>query len=170
MRDRHFLVLAVASLAAALVHAPPAGGTIRHVPLDYPTIQSGINACVPADTVLVDAGDYAEHIAFPNFDITVASRYLTTGDPGWIDLTRIHPTVAGAPIVSIVGGQSRTALLCGLTISGGVGMEGHGIYGFGTNATIAHNRITNNCADHDGGGIHVEFGAPLIEQNLIYGN
>ncbi len=39
-----------------------ASATIIHVPGDYPTIQQGINAASPDDTVLVAAGTYYENI------------------------------------------------------------------------------------------------------------
>jgi len=43
------------------------------VPGDYPIIQSGINAAMDGNTVLVTAGTYGEHINFFGKDIHVKS-------------------------------------------------------------------------------------------------
>lgn len=170
MRRTLFLLQFVTAMAIAGMLGSPAAATIRPVPMLYPTIQAGINACAASDTVLVDAGTYMENIAFPSFDITVASRYLLTGSPADIASTRIQSTAYGVPVVLVGGGQTREARLCGFTISGGVGAQGSGIHCAGSSPTIDHNTITNNCPQNDGGGIRVDDGGPLIRQNDITGN
>jgi hypothetical protein len=170
MRGMRISAVALAGLVGVLLVTPDAGGTIRHVPTDYPTIQAGIDACAPGDTVLVGPGDYYENIDFFAHTITVASQYLLTHDPGMIDVTHVFPMVASAPLVTIAGGQGRDAILCGFTIAYGIGLHGHGVCCLGTSPTITHNRITSCCAGNDGGGIYVEYGGPLIEYNRIDGN
>jgi hypothetical protein len=118
----------------------------------------------------VSGGVYVENIGFPPFDITVASRYLVTGDPGWIEATQIRAAVAGPPVVSIGPGQTRQARLCGFTITGGRGFQGSGVHCFAASPAIDHNRITDNCPHNDGGGIHVADGGPAIHHNTITGN
>jgi hypothetical protein len=157
-------------MATVIVLGCPAVAAVRQVPADYPTIQAGINACAPSDTVLVEAGNYAENIDFPAFDITVASRYLLTGDPADIAATQIHSAAYHIPIVFIGLGQTRSARLCGFTISGGMGLQGSGVHCAGTSPTIDHNTITNNCPQYNGGGIRVDDGSPLIHHNDITGN
>lgn len=170
MRAPHVLAGALAALVAVLVSPPGAQGALRHVPADYPTIQAGIDACAPGDTVLVAPGAYVENIHYRAGDITVASHYLTTGDPAWITGTLIQAAAFGLPVVTIAGGQSRAARLCGFTITGGMGGLGSGVHCVGSSPTIDHNRITNNCPRDAGGGIYVALGSPLIEHNSIFGN
>jgi len=157
-------------LAAVMPTAFQARAVIRHVPADYATIQAGIDACLPADTVLVERGNYLENLFFGPYDITVASEYLVTQDPADILSTVIQSAAPGIPVVHIIGGQTRAALLCGFTITGGTGMQGNGVRCSGTSPTIAYNTITNNCPTYDGGGIYVELGGPDIRRNNITGN
>ena len=62
-----------AALVLAVALSVEAQTTIR-VPLDYPTIQSAINASANGDTVLVAPGTYAENINFSGKAITVTSE------------------------------------------------------------------------------------------------
>jgi hypothetical protein len=50
--------LAASLLVSALALPLPASSTTIHVPADQPTIQAGINAAIPGDTVLVAPGTY----------------------------------------------------------------------------------------------------------------
>jgi hypothetical protein len=52
------------------------GGQIRHVPADYPTIQSGVGAANAGDTVLVAAGFYSENVVVSRSGV----RLLGAGD------------------------------------------------------------------------------------------
>jgi hypothetical protein len=162
--------LLVAALALPGMLGPPAGATIRHVPDPYPTIQAGIDASLAGDTVLVADGVYRENVSFGPDDITVASEYLWDMDPAHIAATQIMAAVFGPPVVRIGMGQTRQAVLCGFTITGGTGIEGSGVFCDGTSPTVEHNHITNNCPQYDGGGIRVNLGSPDIRHNTITGN
>ena len=54
--------------------------TVINMPIDYPTIQEGIDASVDGDTVLVQQGLYIENINFNGHNITLGSLYLITED------------------------------------------------------------------------------------------
>ncbi len=58
--DRPALISSLAVLALAL-SSLPAGATTIHVPSQYPTIQTGIDAALPGDVVVVACGTYYEH-------------------------------------------------------------------------------------------------------------
>ena len=64
---------------------------IIHVPADYSTIQQGINAADPGDTVLVSEGTYYENINFLGIKpLFVASEFLLDGDTTHISKTIIN--------------------------------------------------------------------------------
>jgi len=92
---------------------------VIRVPQDYPTIQSAIKAAVAGDTVLVSPGIYHENIDFVGKDIVLGSLFLTTGDKEYLQTTVIDPDSGSAVI--FVNYETRNALLCGFTITGGTG-------------------------------------------------
>src|SRR5258707_15677186 len=67
------LILIVALTAILLSCASAHGQTIIQVPLNFPTIQSAMNAANNGDTVLVGPGTYVENINFNGKAITVTS-------------------------------------------------------------------------------------------------
>src|ERR1035438_8152332 len=84
-----------------------------HIPTDQPTIQGGINAAVPGDTVLVAPGTYDENIDFKGKAITVSSSAgpaTTIIDGG---------NVAGSAVVAFKSQELRASILSGFTIQHG---------------------------------------------------
>jgi len=59
--------------------------SIKNVPLNYPSIQSGLNACLTGDTVLVQTGIYFENLLWPDvaniklFSVGDSSNTLING-------------------------------------------------------------------------------------------
>ena len=133
---------------------------IIHVPGDYPTIQQGINAANPGDTVLVTEGTYFEQINFlGKKPLMVASQFLLDNDTSHISKTIIDGSqlanMDNASIVYFISGEDTTSILCGFTIQHGKGTyitpdndrEGGGIWISQAGAKIIHNRITHNILD-----------------------
>jgi hypothetical protein len=144
------------------------------VPVDYPTIQEGIDAAADGDTVLVAAGTYVENIDFKGKAITVTSE----SGP---DVTIIDGNQAGS-VITIIGSGSGT-VVDGFTITNGSGTVegtfyayGGGIYCIGPSATIMNNVITGNTAtgpnaSGSGGGIFCGIhSSPMILGNVISNN
>ena len=123
---------------------------------DYTTIQEGINASVNGDTVLVYPGTYIENINYNGKNITIGSKYLTTGDNSYIYSTIIDGNQNGS-VVTFESGEDSTAVLCGFTIQNGNGTyyshnyHGGGILCKNANPTINNCIIKNNSAEQGGG-------------------
>jgi len=158
---------------------------IIHVPGDYPTIQQGISAANPGDTVLVAEGTYFEQINFlGKKPLMVASEFLMDGDTSHISNTVIDGSeltnMNNASVVYYTSGEDTTSIICGFTIQHGKGTytpdnfnlrHGGGIWISGAGAKIIHNRITHNTLDDTqpvngngvgGGGI----GTPWEDSNF----
>jgi hypothetical protein len=142
----------------ALLTAAAMQAQIIHVPGDYTTIQQGINAANPGDTVLVAEGTYYEQINFlGKKPLMVASQFLMDGDTSHISNAIIDGSqltnMDSASVVYFVSGEDTTSILCGFTITGGRGtfiivvsneLDGGGIWIENSGATIRNNIITNN--------------------------
>lgn len=151
--------------------------TRLRVPLDFPTIQSAVDAARAADTVLVSPGRYGENLRFNGKLIVVGSHYLTTRDTSFISQTIIDGGGRGR-VVTFTGGEDRRSMLCGFTLTNGraPGTAGPDCLGGGvffadnTAPHLLRLRITGNTAD-GGGGIHCGAGShPLIECSDIRNN
>jgi hypothetical protein len=135
---------------------------IIKVPENYATIQSGIDAAVKGDTVLVDAGTYYENINFKGKAIMVASYFYAEGDTDYINSTIIDGSRPSDPnkgsVVSFTSGEDTTSVICGFTITGGTGTIrpiekdklGGGIFCFNSGALIANKKISANIVESPG--------------------
>ena len=149
------------------------------VPGDSPTIQAGIDASTPGDTVLVQPGHYLETIDFKGKDIVLGSLFITTQDTSSISRTIIDGNKNGT-VVKFKTGETEEAELCGFTVTGGdvkwaedgIRYEslGSGIRCNHASPRLHHLRITGNSAYMNGGGIHCEFSNSAIDHVVIDNN
>ena len=149
--------------------------TIR-VPMDYPTIQAGIDAAAGCDLVLVEPGTYEETIDFLGKTIIVASDL--DGDPETEDIspetTVIDGGMAGS-VVTFAGGETHETILHGFTLRNGSGTfdgklsGGGGIYCVNSSPTILDCMITDNSTDY-AAGIYCEGSEPTIDGCAIADN
>ncbi|MGD0591939.1 MAG: right-handed parallel beta-helix repeat-containing protein [Bacteroidota bacterium] len=158
---------------------------ILHVPQEYLTIQSAINAAHNSDTILISEGMYYENIRYYGKGIVVASNYMYTKDWHTVQNTIINGSTCvnkdTASTVQFLDREDSTAILDGFTITGGTGtlwisgankmIDGGGIFLNKSSATIRNNIITNNMAQTGaGGGIGSLSTNPTIENNVIFSN
>ncbi len=147
------------------------------VPDDYSTIQQAIDAATDGDEIIVSPGIYYESINFNGKNIVL--RSIDPTNPSVVASTIIDGNRAFDSVVRFSGREHTTCVLSGFTITNGAapyggGINGGGIAGIGTQATIQHNNITNNAAYYNGlyggngGGLTGCDGT--IEFNNISGN
>ncbi|MBA7548545.1 hypothetical protein ES705_41006 [subsurface metagenome] len=133
---------------------------IIHVPADTTSIQGGIYLAGEGDTVLVDNGTYDENIDFKGKAITVASNFIIDADTNHVSKTIIDGSQFSnkdsASVVYFVSGEDTTSVLCGFTITGGIGTRRYsepgdfyyrnagGIALYLSGGKIIHNKIINN--------------------------
>jgi len=147
--------------------APPAPQPkILHVPAEYPSIQTAINAAgvIVADTVLVTNGTYFENLDFGGKAVTVTS----VNGP---QVTIIDGSRAG-PVFNFHKGEGAGSVIKGFTIQNGRADWGAGITLQWASPTILNNIFKDNAqgAGGFGAGIGGNGASPTIENNLFQNN
>ncbi|MBN2227874.1 MAG: PKD domain-containing protein [candidate division Zixibacteria bacterium] len=152
----------------------------------FATIQHAIDQADNGDTVLAANGHYYERINFNGKGIVVGSEYLISGDTAAISATIIDGdtlvlgTSDTGSVVFFNNNEDSLSLLIGFTIQGGTGTNG--IYMPGNNGggifcgpyatpQIIYNRIINNTAQNEGGGIVLyDSDGAIVRHNRISNN
>jgi len=141
---------------------------IHRVPHDRETIQDGINAAEPGDTVLVDEGIYYENLRI-NKEITLASYFIIDENLSHRDATIIdcHPDQIGENSSCVFifppsTGEVISPNIIGFTIQNGVG------------ESVTENIETDDGPVEDsyyiGGGVAVDHCTPVIKYNYFRNN
>ncbi|MHC4620307.1 MAG: BACON domain-containing protein [Planctomycetota bacterium] len=147
-----------------------------HVPLEYATIQAGIDAAGHGDMVIIAPGTYTGN---GNRDIDFRGKAITvrSTDPD-------NPSVVAATVIDCNGsvedphggfsfhsGEGPNSVLAGLTITNGYAIEsGGGVFSEGSSPRITRCIIAGNLAEASGGGIAYIGGNPVISRCTIVAN
>jgi hypothetical protein len=148
MKELISLLLGFAALVSTI---NTASATIINVPAAQSSIQAGINAASPGDTVLVQPGRYYENINFNGKDIVVGSLFIATVDSAYISNTIIDGD--GKDVVAVFkNSETNKAELCGLTLTNG------------------HSTFSNDNPDgNNGGGIYCLNSSPYLHHLVSMG-
>ena len=136
------------------------GGTIR-VPLDQPTIQSGINAALNGDTVLVAAGTYFESISL------LGKKIFLKSEAGR-DATVIRYLGSGGRVVYCGNGEDTNTVIDGFGIDGN--HQARGIVCNFSSPVIQNCEIFNCSYSSDGAGIYCTNSSAKIRLNKVHDN
>lgn len=140
-----------------------------NVPDDFETIQTAINMAQRGDTILVRPGTYVENLDFRGISVTLASLFLTTGDPAYIDSTVIDGNGSDA-VVKYNSREDSQSKLTGFTIRNGSHQEGGGIYCFNSSPIISYCAIYGNEAEAGGSAIFCYASSPSFYNCTITAN
>lgn len=150
------------TIAIGLALVPGAAAEVIHVPADQPTIQSGINAAVNGDEVVIAPGIYFEHISHVGKAITVR------GSTGAAEDVIIDGAGVG-PVVAFLGGEGPDSVIADVTVQNGFQAGwGGGVMIWQTSPTVRGCLVRNNEAGVQGGGIAVRSAsaATIIDVEL----
>ena len=142
----------------------------------FNTISAALAAAQKGDTIRVVAGTYIEYVTI-NKTVTLQGGWdfsLTIRNPA-ANITIIRPPDPSFSVVYIQGQFGDTGAVAptldGFTITGGGGgNHGGGLRITSSNAIVSNNVITGNLSYLLGGGVWVQNGAPLLQNNHIENN
>ena len=138
----------------------------------FGTIQAAINQANDSDVIIARPGTYYENINFMGKNVTVGSRYLTTGDLAYVEGTVIDGRRQGS-VVRIEQGET-SARLTGFSLTNGYALaeglnQGGAIY-CSADAELDHLIITENEAQNGGTAIYLKTGTVKISHAKIFRN
>ncbi len=182
-------------VTAILVVNTTLSADIINVPGDWPFIQQAISVAANGDEIIVQPGDYVEHIDLLGKAFTIHS--IDPTNPNIVDTTRIIGPSA-SPTVQCVNGEGTDTVISGFTITHSTpaasdhGMQitssspivtycvfydnhsttngGGMLINLISNPTVEHCTFSGNTAFSEGGGIYNYVSSPLLVECTFDGN
>jgi hypothetical protein len=139
---------------------------------DYPTIQAGIDAAAPGDTVWVRPGFYDAALEIDK-DLALVSDYDFTDNEEDIHNTILDGDNNNSSVIKAEGEETSDidVYICGFTIQNGKGWDerGGGVYAKYTDIYLKRNVFRENRA-YRGGAIHFKYVSASLTGNTIMNN
>ena len=115
-------------------------------------IQNVVDLANSGDTIIMNPGTYTENVII-NSSIVLASKYLTTADSTYIDLTIIDANNTGSALT--INNSSTNIDLIGFVMKNGNNHNGGGVYINNANiVNLEKVSILSSTASYDGGGLN----------------
>lgn len=150
----------LAALVVLLVSVTAAAVTI-HVPDQQPTIQQGIDAASPGDTVLVAPGTYRNSL---NRDLDFGGEAITLASSDGAAVTTIDCGNTGRGFF-FHSGEDTSSVVRGLTIANAVADSGGGVYCVSGAHPLIRDCVFSYCNGQDkGGGICCDASSPVVRE------
>ena len=157
---------------------------IIHVPEDFPTIQTAVDAASENDTILINNGTYIENLQV-NQALTIASNFIFSGDPLDVENTIVDGNQNGS-VFSAQAIQSDTVRFVGLTVTNGNGtlcdpqgvgneqLHGGGFYIKDVGAIVINNMIIREnhilTSHNSAGGVFYQSSSLWIKNSMVENN
>jgi parallel beta helix pectate lyase-like protein/calcineurin-like phosphoesterase family protein/purple acid phosphatase-like protein len=139
---------------------PARSAGLRQVPGEYATLAAAVAAAQPGDTILLAPGVHRAGIELNNADLTIASRFLLTGDSSFIRTTILDGD-STEHVLRVQGTAARPLRIVGLTLQNAEDC----IYAQGKFDFIRS--VITRCTD----GIDYDRGSGgLVQQSLFHNN
>ena len=192
---RYVLVVAIALVFGGSVRSVAGQDTrpqIRHVPREYPTIQSAVDAAAAGDLIFVSAGIYREKVVVTKSRLRLqAARSVAVDGTGMFGIgIHIRGTSASAPITDVeIANFHVRNFERGIIVEFGtdVRVRNNEVYGnvdkalpivlgeaTGIELVTTHSsEVSRNSVHHNGdGGIHLRVGSTqnTVRANQVYEN
>lgn len=137
-----------------------------HVPGDAATIQEGIDAAAPGDTVLVASGTYTGAL---NRDLDFGGKSVVLMSDAGPEFTTIDCEASARAFV-LHSGEDSTTVVRGFTVANGSAEDGGGVfaeYSSSSGATF-EDCVFTRCSAQDGGAFYSALGAGTRFRNCAF--
>jgi Right handed beta helix region len=109
---RKLLILTIITVVSQGV----ASAGVINVPGDYPSIESAVDRVAAGDTIIIAPGVYKLNLTISDKAVTLASRFITTGDTSYVHRTVLDG--ANETVLNVGAGGADTKVI-GLTVRNG---------------------------------------------------